>query len=170
VDFGNYCYCPSNGKKPSYWAGIYGQNRLNDGGTMAPEFKQLNNLHLRLPSGGNFNLDLLQPESTNYSILQSWLLNADGTNMAYLLSVQLAAMRLSSEAGYVRLANFYIPYGGTIAQLVQDANDALAIDGLTPVGDPNRALQEELEGYLAALNNNADVVKDRPCEFNFVQN
>jgi hypothetical protein len=88
--------------------------------------------------------------------------------MAYMLSVQLAAMRLNIEAGFVNPNNFYAPYGGTIHDLVADADAALAADGLTLSGDPNRALQEELKNYLDQLNNNATVVKYTPCHYSFV--
>jgi hypothetical protein len=169
VDFGNYCTCHSGGKTLGFWSNINGQTKLNDGGTMNPEFGLLNALHLRNANGSNFNLDLVnQTQAANYLIFRSWLLNGTATNMAYMLSVQLAAMKLNIEAGYVNKNNFYAPFGGTISELVTDADAALAADGFTPSGDPNRALQEELKNYLDQLNNNANIVKYTPCAFSFV--
>jgi hypothetical protein len=169
VDFGNYCTCHSGGKTLGYWSNINGQTKLNDGGTMNPEFTLLNALHLRNADGSDFDLDLINnTEATNYTTLRNWLLNGTSINMAYMLSVQLAAMRLNIEAGFVNPNNFYAPYGGTIHDLVADADAALAADGLTLSGDPNRALQEELKNYLDQLNNNATVVKYTPCHYSFV--
>jgi hypothetical protein len=168
VDFGNYCKCHSGGKTLGYWSNINGQTKLNDGGTMNPEFTLLNALHLRNADGSDFDLDLVNnSQATNYQIFRTWLLNGTSVNMAYMLSVQLAAMRLNIEAGFVNPNNFYIPYGGTIGDLVADADAALAADGLTLSGDPNRALQEELKNYLDQLNNGAKVVRYTPCAFSF---
>lgn len=168
VIFGNYCSCKSNGRTLGFWSNVNGQTKLNDGGTMTPEFKLLNALHLRNADGTDFFLDVVnQTQATNYTAFRSWLLNADSINMAYMLSVQLAVMRLNIEAGYVNKNNFYQPFGGTIADLVADADAALAADGNTPAGDPNRALQEELKDYLDQLNNNASVIRAKPCKFYF---
>jgi len=169
VIFGNYCTCHSGGKTLGFWSNTNGQTKINDGGTMNPEFNMLNAAHLRNPNGSNFALDTVHvSQATNYQTLRNWLLNANATNMAYMLSVQLAAMKLNIDAGYVNKNNFYIPFGGTIADLVADADAALAADGITLAGDPNRALQEELKNYLDQLNNNANIVQYHPCKFSFV--
>jgi len=169
VIFGNYCTCHSGGKTLGFWSNINGQTKINDGGTMNPEFNMLNAAHLRNPDGSNFALDTIHvSQATNYQILRNWLLNANATNMAYMLSVQLAAMKLNIDAGYVNKNNVYIPFGGTIADLVTDADAALAADGFTPSGDANRALQEELKNYLDQLNNNASIVQYHPCKFSFI--
>lgn len=167
VIFGNYCTCHSGGKTLGFWSNTNGQTKLNDGGTMNPEFNVLNALHLRNADGSNFDLNTALPQAGNYTLLRNWLLNGTATNMAYMLSVQLATMRLNIEAGYVNKNNFYIPWGGTIADLVSDADAALAADGYTPSGDPNRALQEELKNYLDQLNNNANIVRNTPCAYSF---
>jgi hypothetical protein len=49
-------------------------------------------LNLRNGSGANF--------TTSYNQFKSWLLSAN-TNMAYMLSAQMAAMQLNVEAGLV---------------------------------------------------------------------
>ena len=169
VIFGNYCTCGSGGKNKTWWASSTGMNKINDGGTMNPEFNMLNAAYLRNQNGTNFALDTVHvAQSTNYATLQSWLLNVNTTNMAYALSVQLAVMKLNIDAGYVNKLNFYIPFGGTIDQLVADANAALQADGNTPTGDPNRALQDELRGYLEALNANASIVQWHACKYSFI--
>lgn len=171
VIFGNYCTCKSGGYTKTWWAGTSGRTKLNDGGTSNPEFNLLNAANLRNANGTDFTLDTVgQTQATNYSILQTWLLNASTTNMAYALSAQLAAMKLNIEGGFVKKNSFYIPFGGTIDQLVTDANDALGADGNTPTGDPNRALQEELKNFLFQLNSNATIVKANPCAYSFTTN
>ena len=67
------------------------------------------------------------------------LLNGTATNMAYMLSVQLAAMRLNVEAGFVSGSAYYVPYGGTVSQLIDGAKGLLGADGVTLSCDPNRA-------------------------------
>lgn len=163
VDFGNYCTVPSNGKTLGYWSNKNGQATLNDGGTMAPELALLSSYNLRNANGSNF-------DPTSYTQLRNWLLNATATNMSYMLSAQLATMVLDIEAGFVDGNAFYIPFGGTINDLVSAANAALLADGFTPAGDePNRTNQETLKNYLDALNNNDNVVPVSPCVFTFPQ-
>lgn len=174
VEFGNYCTCPSRGKTLGYWSNQNGQAKLNDVDTqqayatnMTREFGLLNDLHLRTATGDDFDLNPANSDADNYAAFRAWLLAGNATNMAYMLSVQLATMQLNVEAGFVNPDNFYIPSGGTIAELITDANDALAADGYTPDGDPNRALQEELKNYLDQLNNGATVVMSKPCYYKF---
>ena len=174
VEFGNYCTCASRGKTLGFWSNKNGQSKLNDVDTQEPyatnmtrEFGILNDLHLRTAVGDDFDLDPSSSDATNYTTFRNWLLAGNATNMAYMLSVQLAAMQLNVEAKFVDPNNFYIPFGGTIGDLIADANDALAADGLTLDGDPNRALQEELKNYLDQLNNNARVVRAKPCGYKF---
>jgi hypothetical protein len=169
VEFGNYCTCASNGRTLGFWSNRNGQAKLNDttaNPSMQPEFDLLNALHLRDAAGNDFDL-LGATDAANYTAFRTWLLDGNAVNMAYMLSVQLAAMRLNVEAGFVKPDNFYIPSGGTIGELITDADDALAADGYTPDGDPNRALQEELKNYLDQLNNNATVVRAKPCAYKF---
>ena len=169
VIFGNYCTCHSGGKNKTWWASSSGQTKINDGATMNPEFNMLNAAYLRNANGSNFALDTLHvAQATNFIALQNWLLNVSTTNMAYALSVQLAVMKLNIDAGYVNGKNFYVPFGGTIAQLVSDANAALQADANTPLGDPNRALQEELKNDLELLNNNANIVQYHACKYGFI--
>lgn len=160
VEFGNFCLAPSGGRTLGFWSNKNGQAMMNDGGTMAPELQMLRDLHLRTAAGGDF-------DPTTYSAFRTWILDANATNMAYMLSAQLAAMALNVEAGFVNPGSFYIPWGGTIGELITDANDLLGADGYTPSDDPNRSLQEELKNYLDQLNNGAPVVPAVPCAATF---
>ena len=167
VIFGNYCDCKTGNPK-SFWVSTSGMNKVNDGGTMNPEFNALNQLNLRSSGGGNFNLDTVHiTQATNWATLVSYLSNTSTTNQAYALSRQLAILRLNIDAGYIVGADFYPAFGGTVNQLRDDANAALGIDGLTPVGDPNRALQLQLTTWITTLNNGTTIIKAKPCKFLF---
>lgn len=160
IAFGNYCTVPSGGKTLGFWSNKNGQAQMNDGGTMAPELAMLSGLNLRTATGANF-------DPATYASFRTWLLDGNAVNMAYMLSVQLAAMRLNVEAGFVSGSAVYVPYGGTISQLIDEANALLGADGYTPAGDANRAAQERLKDFLDALNNGAGVLSPTPCSFTF---
>ncbi|MEO6102271.1 MAG: hypothetical protein ABIP44_01360 [Pseudoxanthomonas sp.] len=160
VSFGNFCIAASGGHTLGFWSNKNGQQVINDNGSAAPELALLTSYHLRTATGGNF-------DPTTYSALKTWLLNGTATNMSYMLSVQLAAMILNIEAGFVNGNAMYVPYGGTINQLVAEADAALAANGYTPSGSADRANQEVLKNYIDALNNGAGVVPTSPCAYSF---
>ena len=83
------------------------QPRSTDGGDSAPELGLLSSLKL-VDAGGTTSTRRRMRE------LNIWLLNGNAVNMAYMLSVHLAAMTLNIEAGFVNEDAFYIPCGGTI--------------------------------------------------------
>jgi hypothetical protein len=171
VEFGNYCDCKSGGKPKSWWITSTGQTKVNDGGTMNPEFNALNQLNLRSSSGSNWNLttNLATPtQAQNWTTFVNWVNSTSTTNMAYALSRQLAILRLNLDAGYVGGANFYKPANESINALLSEANAALLADGNTPVGDPNRAAQEQLLAWITEINSGTvTVIKPTPCPFKF---
>jgi hypothetical protein len=173
VIFGNYCTCTSGGRTITWWTGYSGQTKLTDGVGMACQFKLINSAYLRRSNGLHFDLILTTSEASNYAILSSWLLGgASATNIAYKLSTQLAAMKLNVEAGYVNTANVYKPYGGTIAQLITDANTLLGNTSCTSTCNPGSGTQlyadmATLAADLAALNANTTVIKAKPCAYSF---
>jgi hypothetical protein len=154
VDFGNYCLVPSGGLTLGFWSNKNGQALIT-----AADLTFLDGLNLRNANGSNF-------DPTSKTQLRSWLLNATATNMAYMLSAQLAAMELNVRHGFVDGAAFYIPYGGTINDLIFEANQALTT-GLTLAGSPARSYQETLKNYLDQLNNGAPVIPTTPCAYSF---
>ena len=167
VIFGNYCDCKSGAKGKSWWVGYSGKTKVADGGTSNHEFNLLNALNLKTSGGLNFTLNLATAQSTNWTNLVNWLNSTSTTNAAYALSRNLAVLRLNLEAGYTKGAYFYPAFGGTIDELLADADAALGIDGSTPVGDPNRALQVQLSNWIIAINNGATVILPTPCKFYF---
>jgi hypothetical protein len=171
VSFGNVCVGAGGGYTLGFWSNKNGQAAMNDGGTMAPELALLRGLHLRTATGANF-------DPTTYAQFRTWLLNASATNMAYMLSAQLAAMALNVEAGSVSgTALIYAPGTtsanalgfATVNAVMAEADAALAADGSTPSGDPNRVIQTALKNALDKANNNTSFVQAQACAFSFAR-
>jgi len=160
--FNNLCLGAGGGLTLGYWSNKNGQATMNDGGTMAPELALLSGLCLRKASGADFN-------PSTYASFRSWILDATATNMAYMLSAQLAAMELNVESGRVGGGSFlHAPGCGEFASvnsLMAAANAALCADGYTPDGDPNRTLQECLKNALDRGNNDRNFVQTTACPF-----
>jgi hypothetical protein len=126
-------------------------------------------LNLRKANG-----DLFDP--ANYSGFRSWLLSATATNMAYMLSAQLAAMELNVFNGKVGGgALIYAPGTdsanalgfATVNAVMAEANVELGLHGLTLADSPYRAYQEALKNALDNANNNKSFVQPTPCAFSF---
>lgn len=155
VLFGNYCTYPSNGRTLGFWSNKNGQALIG-----ADDIQVLIALNLRNANGSHF-------DPANKASFRTWLLNGNAVNMAYMLSVQMAAMRLNVYNGFVNGGGYYVPAGMTVNQLLDAANAALGADGYTPSGDPNRAAQEQLKNWLDELNNGAGLLSPTPCAFSF---
>jgi hypothetical protein len=174
VDFGNYCTCIVKPYPISYWVGAAGQTKLNDGLGMNSEFSLLKNANLRSAAGGQFNFNLLLPESDNYNTLSAWLLGAGSTtNVAYSLSAQLAVLKLNLEAGFVKGTLFDKAYGGTVAQLVADANLLLSntVCGTscnTTTASQLGADQDALRAFIEDINDGAVLIQPKACATKFV--
>jgi hypothetical protein len=95
VTFGNVCLGPGGGLTLGFWSNKNGQKLET-----AADFTFLSNsLCLVNASGGHqtFSTTL----ATAKTQLNTWLLNATATNMAYMLSAQLATMELNVRHGFV---------------------------------------------------------------------
>ena len=155
VDFGNYCRVGSGGKTIGFWGNKNGQALITDA-----DLLMLRNCNLVNQNGTAF-------DPTTKQQVKNWLNDAKATNMAYMLSVQLAAMKLNVAHGFVDPNAFSLCFNGTVAQLISAADAALLADGNTPPGDPNRATQEALKNCLDTLNNGGPVVPPTPCDYTF---
>ncbi|MEO7724793.1 MAG: hypothetical protein ABIU29_08930 [Chthoniobacterales bacterium] len=129
----------------------------------------------------NFTGSLAQNKTT----LNTFLLGANATNMANMLSAQLAAMELNVShygvankfgAGVNGAAIVSAPGCGntglnnqfiSINDLMSAANTELGLHNLTTSGSPFRAYQECLKNALDDANNNRNFVQGAPCTFNF---
>ncbi|GAA4861958.1 hypothetical protein [Luteimonas vadosa] len=158
VAFGNYCTIPSNGRTLGFWSNKNGQRYV-----AADDLALLAALNLRNKNGSNF-------DPGNYAALRAWLLNGDAVNMAYMLSVQLAAMELNVYNGFVDGGGYYVPAGMTINQLMAAANASLGLYPITTSSNDifgQRSNQETLKNWLDELNNGAGVLSPTPCAYTF---
>ena len=155
VLFGNYCTIPSNGRTLGFWSNKNGQALIGDG-----DIGVLVGLNLRNADGSHF-------DPATKGAFRTWLLNGTAVNMAYMLSVQMSAMRMNVYNGFVDGGGYYVPAGMTVDALISAANAALGADGYTPAGHPNRAMQEQLKNWLDELNNGAGLLSSTPCAYNF---
>ena len=112
---------------------------------------------------------------------RTWLLSANATNMAYMLSAQLATMELnvrcpSSFGGVNGNALIYAPGTAsataagfaTVNQIMSEANVLL---GANPMiadnGSPLRILATALKDALDKANNKLTFVQAKACPFSF---
>ena len=201
VSFGNVCLGAGNGLTLGFWSNKNGQS-LETGS----DFCTLNGLNLRNANGSNYDpiaaagcpgpasAAQLSAAKTSFN---SWLLSANATNMAYMLSAQLAAMELNvlhpnnkynNNKGVSGTALVYeqclTNYAATLSgvgthsyhngfisvnDLMLAADAALGADGYTPAGDSNRAYQECLKNALDDGNNNKNFIQSSAnhCPYSF---
>jgi hypothetical protein len=182
VEFGNVCLGAGGGLTLGFWSNKNGQRLENQA-----DFTFLNTLCLRTATGSlqTFSGSLTQEQSA----LNTWLLNANATNMANMLSAQLTAMELNTRHGFV--TGTALVYGGdcvkayqlsgqlpkstglsngfiTVNELMTAATTELCAHGYTPTGNPNRAFQECMKTTLDQANNNVNFVEATPCQFSFI--
>lgn len=160
--FGNVKLGAGGGLTLGYWSNKNGQATMDSGG-MAGELAMLTALNLRTANGDPFDPD-------GYDAFRTWILDASATNMAYMLSAQLAAMELNVYNGSVDEGSFiYAPgtksanaFVGGYAQVLAvmiEANTELGRHGLTLSGSPDRSYQEALKKALDDANNNVNFVQ-----------
>ncbi|UCD30158.1 MAG: hypothetical protein JSV03_06725, partial [Planctomycetota bacterium] len=144
-DFGNVCLGPGGGHTKGYWGNPNGETTMSK---IPTALSALTALNLVDADGNPFN-------PGTYNDLDIWLQGANATNMAYMLSAQLAAMKLNvmaeEEPAIVEIfvdgdALVYAPgvpganAAGFISvnDLITAADVQLGLDSYTPDGDPNR--------------------------------
>jgi hypothetical protein len=151
VDFSNVCLGAGGGLTLGFWSNKNGQALITEAHLAA-----LRALNLRDDMGGNYD------PATKLS-LRTWLLNGTAVNMAYMLSVQLAAMDLNVLNGFVYGDALIFAPGtnsanalgfATVSAIIAEADASLAANGQTLDGDPARADQEALKNALDNANNN----------------
>lgn len=155
--FGNVCLGAGGGRTLGFWSNKNGQAFFG-----SDDLALMVSLNLRNANGTDFN-------PGNYTQFRTWLLNANATNMAYMLSAQLSAMELNVLNGFVSSsAMVYAPNCGnfvTIGNLMNASNVELGLHGLTLAGSPYRSYQECLKNSLDNANNNKNFVVTCPADF-----
>ena len=164
VTFTNVCLGAGGGLTLGFWSNKNGQALVG-----ADDRTMLSGLNLRNASGSHF-------DPGNNAALKSWLLSASATNMAYMLSAQLAAMELNVYNGNVAGGALIYAPGATSANalgfatvnaVMAEANTELGLNGLTLSGHASRSYQEALKNALDKANNNLNFVQAAPCAFSF---
>lgn len=162
--FGNLCLGGGGGLTLGFWSNKNGQKLENPSRLAA-----LTALNLRNASGANF--DPATPAQLN-----TWILGASATNMAYMLSAQLAAMDMNVLTGGVNGSALISAPGTTSANpqgfavvnaIIAEANASLGASPITLSGNPERAHQEALKNALDKANNNLNFVQPTACPFSF---
>ena len=135
----------------------------------ASDLAWLVSLNLRDGAGNNF-------DPATYAAFRTWILSATATNMAYMLSAQLAAMELNVLNGKVNgSAIVYAPGTGgsdfkTVCQLMTLANTELGLHGSVLSGSPFRTYQEALKNALDRANNDQNFVQGSAGQCGVVNN
>jgi hypothetical protein len=165
VEFGNVCTGPGGGLTLGFWSNKNGQALVG-----ATDLAMLVGLNLRNADGTNF-------DPATYAAFRTWILSATATNMAYMLSAQLAAMELNVFNGKVDGSSLIYAPGTTSANalgfatvnaVMAEADASLGSNGLTNVAGPTRTYQEALKNALDNANNNLNFVQSAPCPFSFL--
>ena len=164
VTFGNLCLGAGGARTPGFWGNKNGQALFG-----ADDLALMVSLNLRNADGSNF-------DPVSYTAFSSWLGKVTATNMAYALSVQLAAMELNVFNGTVAGNTLIYAPGTTSANtlgyatvnaVMSEANAELGLHGLTKSGSAYRAYQAALKGVLYDANYNSTFVQATPCGFSF---
>jgi hypothetical protein len=165
VQFGNVCLGAGGGLTLGYWSNKNGGKVITGppsllGGVLALCLRNANGSLLGVVTLANF---------------QKFLLNASATNMANMLSAQLAAMHLNVASGGVN-GNAIIYAPGTnsanafgfakVSDVMTEANTLLCSGGASLIilsGNPLRPRAEALKTALDNANNNLNFVQATPC-------
>jgi len=175
VTFGNVCVGAGGGFTLAYWSNRNGQQleTRNDFAALTA---------LNLVTGQGTAQDFTSTLTQSKTLLNQFLLGANTTNMANMLSAELATMKLNVLHGFVNgSALVYAPGLSTcgtvtglnslgfisINDLMTAMNQSLAECPLTQAGSPDRACQETLKNALNDANNNKSFVQSSPCAFSF---
>lgn len=159
VTFGNVCLGAGGGLTLGFWSNKNGQALIT-----TSDLAALTALNLVDGTGKAF-------DPTKGSTLSTWLLNANATNMAYMLSAQLATMKLNVLHGFVSgSALVQNPCDGsfiTINALMIAANASLGTNPVTITTSSTRTYQECLKTTLDKANNNLNFVQGSACTKSF---
>jgi len=160
VLFGNVCVGAGGGLTLGFWSNKNGQALFG-----ADDLALMVSLNLRNASGGDF-------DPPGYGAFRSWILGATATNMALMLSAQLAAMELNVLNGFVSSGALVYAPGtnsanasgfASVGAIMSEANTELGLHGLTLDGSPARSYQQALKNALDNANNNRTFVQPSPA-------
>jgi hypothetical protein len=177
VKFGNVCIGSGTSIAGLYGIGFW-TNKNGLSMITGSYLCELNSLCLRNANGSNFDPVAGCPAPTNSQInaaktnLKNWLVNATATNMSYMLSAQLTAMKLNVLKGIVDGAKLIYAPGtlssnaagfATVNAIMTEANDILCANGIIDATSSIRSKAEAVKNALENANNNRNFVQSQPC-------
>ncbi|HJQ71169.1 MAG TPA: hypothetical protein VKA70_19490 [Blastocatellia bacterium] len=167
VAFGNVCLGAGGGLTLGFWSNKNGGKVITGPPNLLPGVLAL---CLRKANGGLLG-------AVNLGNFQKFLTDANASNMANMLSAQLAAMHLNVASGGVNgNAIIYAPgtnsanaFGfATVNAVMNEANTLLCAGGAPTLillsGNPLRPRAEALKNALDNANNNRNFVQATPCD------
>lgn len=160
LNFGNVCYVRPGGRTLGFWS-----NKNGLGLMTAADFTTLTALNLRNANGSD--RDFTASLASNKTAFNAWLLSASATNMAYMLSAQMAATRMDVDHGFTDPA-ILVDGAMNVAALIVYGNSLLAnpIAGGTFAGQNGsvtvgsgalRTEQERVKNIFDKINNNGSL-------------
>jgi hypothetical protein len=178
-NFGNVCVGAGGGLTLGFWS-----NKNGMALETASDFTLLTSLNL--VNGDGSARDFVDTSTKNKSALSSWLLNANATNMAYMLSAQLATMELNVQHGKVTGGSLvylgpppnltslsscfseageagHEPNGAnfiSVSDLMYDANIELGLHPVTVSSTDYRTCEGYKKTALDNANNNLNFLQD----------
>lgn len=164
VDFGNLCLGWGGGLTLGFWSNKNGEKLFG-----ADDLALMTSLNLRDAYGSNF-------DPPNYKTFRTWILGATATNMANMLSAQLAAMELNVLNGNVSASSLIYAPGtasanplgyATVGAVMAEADASLGLNGYVVGSGTTRTAQEAVKNALDRANNNLNFVQTSPCAFTF---
>ena len=183
--FGNVCTGAGGGLTLGFWSNNNGQKIVTGSTTgntlLAADQNLLRGLNLRNANGtylytGTTTAPVAQ--NITYATFRTWLLGANASNMANMLSAQLAAMELNVLNGKVNGSSLIYAPGATsanslgfatVSAVMAEAVASLGANGYTVASGTVRTYQEALKNALDKANNNQNFVQSTPCAFTFSQ-
>jgi hypothetical protein len=169
LDFGNLCLGGGGSQGLGFWTNKNGEKVFQASDSGAGALALLDGLNLRNPDGSDF-------DPTTYAQVSAWLIEGNSPNIAYMLSVQLAAAELNVHFGLVSGGSVVYAPGAssanedgyvTIDALLAETNTELGSHGLVTASSPYRSYQAALESALDNANGNTSFVRSGPCTFTF---
>lgn len=156
LNFGNVCLGAGGGKTLGFWSNKNGQAKVGE-----DDLAMLRALNLRNADGTAF-------DPTSYTAFRKWILNATATNMAFMLSAQMAATSLNVLNELVKGNSLIYAPGtdeanaagfATVNKVIEEANLSLGANWITTSSGPVRTKQEALKNALDDANNNLNFLQ-----------
>jgi hypothetical protein len=150
VEFGNLCIGSGGGLTLGFWSNKNGEKLFNN---TSGSLTEMQNLNLKSVDKQGKSIEF-NPKT--YSEFKSWIIAANAINMDYMLSAQLAAMKLNVLSDKVTGSNYIWDKenskGIEVNDLIDKANAALNDSTMS------RTDKEHLKNLLDRANNNTNFI------------